>query len=51
METALPVPDAMIELWQADSEGNYQHHDSTAGTRNFPWLWKIGDSGRWIVHF
>jgi len=23
-----PVPDAMIELWQADSEGNYVHHGS-----------------------
>jgi protocatechuate 3,4-dioxygenase alpha subunit len=22
-----PVPDAMIELWQADSEGNYAHQD------------------------
>jgi protocatechuate 3,4-dioxygenase alpha subunit len=21
----VPVPDAMIELWQADSEGNYEH--------------------------
>jgi protocatechuate 3,4-dioxygenase, alpha subunit len=24
----VPVPDAMIELWQADSDGNYPHHDS-----------------------
>jgi protocatechuate 3,4-dioxygenase, alpha subunit len=24
----VPVPDAMIELWQADSEGNYAHSDS-----------------------
>jgi protocatechuate 3,4-dioxygenase, alpha subunit len=23
----VPVPDAMIELWQADSEGNYAHQD------------------------
>ncbi len=23
-----PIPDAMIELWQADSEGNYAHQDS-----------------------
>ncbi|MGA2375683.1 MAG: protocatechuate 3,4-dioxygenase subunit alpha [Candidatus Sulfotelmatobacter sp.] len=23
-----PVPDAMIEVWQADSEGNYAHHGS-----------------------
>ena len=26
----VPVPDAMIELWQADSEGNYPHQDSSA---------------------
>src|SRR5579872_5188991 len=26
-----PVPDAMIELWQADSEGNYAHQDSADG--------------------
>ena len=26
----VPVPDAMIELWQADSEGNYAHLDSGA---------------------
>src|SRR5271168_689700 len=25
----VPVPDAMIELWQADSEGNYAHPDSS----------------------
>ncbi len=24
-----PVPDAMIELWQADSAGNYKHHSSS----------------------
>jgi protocatechuate 3,4-dioxygenase alpha subunit len=27
---AVPVPDAMIELWQADSEGNFAHPDSSA---------------------
>jgi protocatechuate 3,4-dioxygenase, alpha subunit len=26
----LPVPDAMIELWQADSEGNYENADAAA---------------------
>jgi protocatechuate 3,4-dioxygenase, alpha subunit len=26
----VPVPDAMIELWQADSEGNYAHQDGRA---------------------
>jgi len=31
----LPVPDAMIELWQADSEGNYAHHDSSADGAGF----------------
>lgn len=25
----VPVPDAMIELWQADSDGNYVQRDST----------------------
>jgi|SRR5579862_1410605 len=27
----LPVPDAMIELWQANSEGNYKETDANAG--------------------
>lgn len=26
----VPVPDAMIEVWQADSKGNYAHQDSSA---------------------
>jgi protocatechuate 3,4-dioxygenase, alpha subunit len=26
----VPVPDAMVELWQADSEGNYAPRDSSA---------------------
>jgi protocatechuate 3,4-dioxygenase alpha subunit len=26
----VPVPDAMIELWQADSEGNYEHQHGSA---------------------
>ena len=29
METASPVPDAMIELWQADAGGKYQHPEDT----------------------
>ncbi len=41
----VPVPDAMIELWQADSEGEYVSHEATLRG-----LWKIGDLGRWIVH-
>jgi protocatechuate 3,4-dioxygenase, alpha subunit len=34
----MPVPDAMIELWQADCEGNYAHQDgggNGAGFRGF----------------
>ena len=31
----VPVPDAMIELWQADSDGNYQHHDAPPGSETF----------------
>ncbi len=31
----VPVPDAMIELWQADSEGNYSRHGSTAINPSF----------------
>jgi len=31
----LPVPDAMIELWQADSNGNYPHHTATAASELF----------------
>jgi protocatechuate 3,4-dioxygenase, alpha subunit len=27
---SLPVPDAMIELWQADSEGNYKNEGTSA---------------------
>ena len=25
----VPVPDAMIEVWQADSDGNYTHYDGS----------------------
>jgi protocatechuate 3,4-dioxygenase alpha subunit len=31
----VPVPDAMIELWQADSDGNYAHQDSSADGTSF----------------
>jgi protocatechuate 3,4-dioxygenase, alpha subunit len=31
----MPVPDAMIELWQADSEGNYSHPDSSTDAAAF----------------
>ncbi len=30
-----PVPDAMIELWQADSEGNYEQRDGSADGAGF----------------
>jgi protocatechuate 3,4-dioxygenase alpha subunit len=32
-----PVPDGMIEIWQANAEGRYNHHDDVQE--------KIGDSG------
>jgi len=31
----VPVPDAMIELWQADSEGNYAQHDGAPNGASF----------------
>jgi protocatechuate 3,4-dioxygenase, alpha subunit len=31
----VPVPDAMIELWQADSDGNYPYHDSKPLSETF----------------
>lgn len=31
----VPVPDAMIELWQADSEGNYELPDDSEGGAGF----------------
>jgi protocatechuate 3,4-dioxygenase, alpha subunit len=31
----VPVPDAMIELWQADSEGDYAHQDGSADGEAF----------------
>ena len=34
-EDGVPVPDAMIELWQADSEGNYKHHGDAPVEANF----------------
>jgi protocatechuate 3,4-dioxygenase alpha subunit len=43
----VPVPDAMIELWQADSEGNYASQDGSAdgtGFRGFGRLATAEDS-------
>jgi protocatechuate 3,4-dioxygenase alpha subunit len=31
----IPVPDAMIELWQADSDGNYANQESSADSPAF----------------
>ncbi len=31
----VPVPDAMIELWQADSDGKYANHESSADDAAF----------------
>ncbi len=31
----VPVPDAMIELWQADSDGNYAHQGDPSGDGTF----------------
>jgi protocatechuate 3,4-dioxygenase, alpha subunit len=31
----VPVPDAMIELWQADRDGNYPHSSSASGDTAF----------------
>jgi protocatechuate 3,4-dioxygenase, alpha subunit len=31
----VPVPDAMIEVWQADCEGNYAHYDGTGDNAAF----------------
>lgn len=30
-----PVPDAMVEIWQADGEGRYAHPSGNAGFRGF----------------
>ncbi len=38
----LPVPDAMIELWQADSEGNYK--DASDCRRNFRGFGRLATS-------
>src|SRR5271156_556085 len=31
----VPVPDAMIEVWHADSKGNYAHYDGSADDAAF----------------
>jgi protocatechuate 3,4-dioxygenase, alpha subunit len=37
-----PVPDAMIELWQADSEGNYAQRDNRADGGAFGGFGRLG---------
>ncbi len=39
-----PVPDAMIELWQADSEGNYVHSNSSADGPTFGGFGRLATS-------
>lgn len=38
----LPVPDGMIELWQADSQGNYAHEDRRADAAAFGGFGRLG---------
>jgi len=40
----VPVPDAMIELWQADAEGNYAHQDSIADEAVFRGFGRLATS-------
>ena len=41
----VPVPDAMIELWQADSEGNYVHQESRADGAAFLGFGRLATAG------
>ncbi|WP_299952721.1 protocatechuate 3,4-dioxygenase subunit alpha [uncultured Modestobacter sp.] len=38
------VPDAMIETWQADPDGQFDHPDAPAGERRFPGFRGLGRS-------
>lgn len=38
----LPVPDAMIELWQADANGRYNHPEDPQGKTTDPAFWGFG---------
>ncbi|MGY5884400.1 protocatechuate 3,4-dioxygenase subunit alpha [Modestobacter lacusdianchii] len=38
------VPDAMIETWQADPDGHFDHPDAPAGERRFPAFRGLGRS-------
>jgi protocatechuate 3,4-dioxygenase alpha subunit len=37
-----PLPDGMIELWQADSEGRYAHPEDPRGAAADPHFWGYG---------
>jgi protocatechuate 3,4-dioxygenase, alpha subunit len=38
------VPDAMVETWQADPDGRFDHPDAPAGERRFPGFRGLGRS-------
>ncbi len=44
-EDGVPVPDAMIELWQADSEGAYKHHGNAPVEANFCGFGRLATTG------
>jgi len=45
-----PVPDAMIELWQADSEGNYKRQDDSADGEGFVGFGRLATTeGGWCT--
>jgi protocatechuate 3,4-dioxygenase alpha subunit len=48
-----PVPDALVETWQADSQGRFDHPDDPYGGRTtFRGFGRCptDDDGRWAVH-
>jgi protocatechuate 3,4-dioxygenase alpha subunit len=40
----VPVPDGMIELWQADAEGSYWHHGNAAVAATFSGFGRLATS-------
>jgi protocatechuate 3,4-dioxygenase, alpha subunit len=47
----VPVPDAMIELWQADSEGNYPHQDTGADHAAFRGFGRLATAENGVCTF
>jgi protocatechuate 3,4-dioxygenase alpha subunit len=51
-----PLPDAMIETWQADSDGRFAHPDDPRGAVQWPADFRgfgrsgTDDEGRWEIH-